>query len=133
MGILDMLRPHLEAVTKAFRDNEVAWLSMLEDCKTGEIEMQQEVELDRIERNQAAESFREQGNAFFKAHKFIKALRMYSQSIAAALEGPLASQAYFNRFSFLICLSEIFTHFNDVLQICSTVSNEELQRLHQGH
>jgi hypothetical protein len=98
MGILDnVLRPHLETLTQFYKTNEIMWLSMFESSKIEDINSEQNAKLKRLRLNNAAETFREQGNQFFKAQDFNQALRMYTQSIAAAIEGPLASMAYFNR------------------------------------
>lgn len=100
MGIMDnVLCPHLKAVTEAFTQNKDGWLSMLETIENDEIKSEQKAELNlsKEKRNQAAESFREKGNKFFLSQDFNQALLMYTQSIAAAIEGPLASLAYFNR------------------------------------
>jgi hypothetical protein len=97
MGILDnVLRPHLEAVTKAVdTDDWRKLLSMQKATQNDTLKSKLNVKWDR---SQAAVSFREQGNEFFKVGDFPNSQRFYSESIAAALEGPLASLAYFNRF-----------------------------------
>jgi hypothetical protein len=99
MGILDndVLRPHLEALTKFYKANEIMWLSMFESGKIEDMNSEQNAKLMRQKLNNAAEAFREKGNQFFKAQDFNQALQMYTESIAAAIEGPLASMAYFNR------------------------------------
>jgi len=99
MGILDnVLRPHLEALTQFFKANEIMWLSMFELDKIEDINSDQNAKLRRLRLNNAAETFRERGNQFFKAQDFNQALQLYTESIAAAIEGPLASMAYFNRY-----------------------------------
>jgi hypothetical protein len=101
MGILDnVLRPHLEAVTQFHRENKSLWMSSYESSKTEEINFEENAKLKRLRLNKLSEQFREQGNQFFKAQDFGQAHVIYTKSIAAALEGPLASLAYFNR---LIC------------------------------
>jgi len=88
MGILDdVLRPHLEAVTRTFKQNEVAWL----------IEAKRPDE-PSADGDNKAKIFLDQGNALLYANHLTHALRMYTCSIAAALKGPLASQAYFYRY-----------------------------------
>lgn len=105
MGILEtVLRPHLEIITQFYRANESLWLSMFEASKFEQINADQNAKLKRMRLNIAAENFRQQGNQFFKAQNWTQALLMYTQSIAAATEGPLASLAYFNRSVFLSSL-----------------------------
>jgi hypothetical protein len=102
MGILDdVLRPHLELVTKCFESNEYMWRSEIDsirnieidDAKNPKFPAQQRLLLDR-----QAEKYREQGNAFFKALDFRKAQLLYTQSIASAIGGPIGSLAYNNRY-----------------------------------
>jgi len=101
MGVLDdVLRPHLESVTKCFKSDENTWRTSIDSIRNMEISdsidprnaAQNRLQLDRM-----AENFREQGNAFFKALDYPKAQLLYTQSIAAAIGGPLGSLAYFNR------------------------------------
>jgi hypothetical protein len=102
MGILDnVLRPHLEALTQFYKANEMMWLSMFELGKIEDMNSEQNAKLKRLKLNNAAETFRERGNQFFKAQDFNQALQLYTESIAAAIEGPLASMAYFNRYMLL--------------------------------
>jgi predicted methyltransferase len=97
MGILDSeLRHHLERVTKDLDANKVQWLSDLKTIQTQE-SFVKNPEIYKSERQRAAEKFQERGNVLMKAQDFVEALRMYSESLAAAVEGPLASMAYFNR------------------------------------
>jgi hypothetical protein len=100
MGLLDnVLRPHLEAVTQHYLANEFKMLSMYaEYTKIQEIDPELKAKLKRQSLDSESESFRQQGNQFFKALDFNQALHMYTKSIGAAIEGPLASLAYFNRF-----------------------------------
>jgi hypothetical protein len=115
MGILDdVLRPHLQAATELYNSRNNAIMNVYLDEALQEASISDENKsvdlasvaiMDQIKRRNAAEGFREQGNALFKAHEFPQALRMYTQSIAAALRGPLASLAYSNRYSIQIyCL-----------------------------
>jgi hypothetical protein len=98
MGLFDSaLRPHLERVTKNFEAYKEDWLSALEIFKTLESDYVKNAERCNAERKVAAEKFREHGNTFMKKRDFVNAMRMYSESISAAIEGPLASMAYFNR------------------------------------
>jgi hypothetical protein len=95
MGILgNLLRPHLEALTKAYKANETKLLSEYETKKNGENDSEQKHQ--RL--NNESENFRQQGNQFFQALDYNQAQHMYTKSIAAAREGPLAALAYFNRF-----------------------------------
>jgi hypothetical protein len=101
MGILDtVLRPHLEAITKYYNaTDEFKWIAAT--CKHSEIPKILEIlgpGLKRQGLNEESEIFRQQGNQLFKALEFNQALHLYTKSIAAAREGPLASLAYFNRF-----------------------------------
>jgi hypothetical protein len=97
MGIMDtVLRPHLEALTKFSRDNELLWFSVIEAHKE-DVNADQKAKLKRLRLDQESEIFRQQGNQYFKAHDFNQALHFYTKSIAAAIQGPLASLAYFNR------------------------------------
>jgi hypothetical protein len=59
----------------------------------------EEIEYYVQRQKESSESFREQGNSFFMDKDFSQAVQMYTQSIAAVIEGPLASMAYFNRLS----------------------------------
>jgi hypothetical protein len=95
-----VLRPHLEALTKFYKADEFMWLSLYKKNKIEEIDSEKKAKLKRQKLNIASEKFRQQGNQFFKAEDFNLALHMYTKSIAAAIEGPLASLAYFNRFRF---------------------------------
>jgi hypothetical protein len=98
MGIMDCeLRPHLERVTKDFEANKDKWLSDFQTITIQESNFVKNAELRKSERESAAERYREQGNAYMKAKDFSKARFMYTDSISAAIEGPLASMAYFNR------------------------------------
>jgi uncharacterized membrane protein YgaE (UPF0421/DUF939 family) len=98
MGILDIeLRPHLERVTKDFEANKDKWLLDFHNIATQESNFENNAELHKTERESAAEKYRQQGNTYMKARDFGKARFMYSESISAAIEGPLASMAYFNR------------------------------------
>jgi len=101
MGILDnVLRPHLEAVTEAvYAEDFHEMLSLHRGTQNDILKFKLKA---KWVRSQVAVSFREQGNEFFKVSDFPNAQRSYSESIAAALEGPLASLAYFNRFVFPI-------------------------------
>jgi hypothetical protein len=108
MGIMDnVLRPHLEAVTEAFNRDKGRWLHMHHTMN-----LEQNVQVDRVKRNQAAERFREQGNQFFKVPNYNEALLMYTHSIAAAIDGPLASLAYFNRYRLDLILISSIAMFN---------------------
>jgi hypothetical protein len=53
--------------------------------------------LDPKVKDESSESLRQQGNRFFVEKHYSQAVQMYTQSIAAAIEGPLASMAYLNR------------------------------------
>jgi len=98
MGILDIeLSPHLERVTKDFEANKDKWLSDFHTIATLESNFENNAELHKTERESAAEKYRQQGNTYMKAKDFSKACFMYAESISAAIEGPLASMAYFNR------------------------------------
>lgn len=98
MGILDdVLRPHLEAVTKAFMQNEDLWQRQLEAKKANDIKLEQKAEMICTKRDNAADRFRERGNTWFKVKEFCEAASLYTESIASAKDGPLASLAYFNR------------------------------------
>lgn len=110
MGFLDSeLCPHLGAVTEAFRTNQMMWLSMVESRNNSVLNSAEAEKLKRQRLNLAAEAFRVHGNALFQAQDFTQALRLYTESIAAAIEGPLASLAYFNRYFFLfLCDKTIF-------------------------
>jgi hypothetical protein len=93
-GFLDgVLRSHLEAVTKAF--NSKGWKQ--QQTKIAK-DKDANPALQRSQLNLKAEKIREQGNALFKAHDFAQARLLYTQSIAAAIEGPLCSLAFSNRF-----------------------------------
>jgi hypothetical protein len=95
MGIMDtVLRPHLKVLTKFYRADESKWVAKYEKNKIRKISL----ELIRQRLNKESEKFRELGNQFFKALEFNQAQQMYTKSISAAIEGPLASLAYFNRF-----------------------------------
>jgi hypothetical protein len=99
MGILDnVLRPHREALTTVYKADELELLSKYESTKTQQNNSELHAKIKRQELNSKSEKFRQQGNEFFKAQDYTKALYMYTKSIAAAIEGPLASLAYFNRF-----------------------------------
>jgi hypothetical protein len=98
MGILDdVLRPHLEEVTKTFGENKCMWLSLIKEKKTNDAKSEKEAELNCVKRNDASEDFRNQGNVSFQAKHFCLAQSLYTQSLASAKEGPLASLAYSNR------------------------------------
>jgi hypothetical protein len=99
MGILDnALRPHLEEFTKFYKADKLMWMSMYKRMKMEEISHGQNAKLKRQKLEYESEKFRQEGNTVFKARDFDQALLMYTKSIAAAREGPLASLAYFNRF-----------------------------------
>jgi hypothetical protein len=94
----NMLRPHLEALTKFYNENEaILWL-LINEIQKKEIVSQASARSKRLRLYKESENFREQGIQFFKAQDFNLALHMYTKSIAAAIDGPLASLAYFNRF-----------------------------------
>jgi len=100
MGLLEtVLCPHLEALTKVYTANKLQLLSKYESGKFQEIHSEQYAKFKRQRLNDNSENFRQRGNQFFKAQDFNQALFMYTKSIAAAIEGPLASLAYFNRFN----------------------------------
>jgi hypothetical protein len=120
MGILDNeMRPHLERVTKDFEANKDKWMSDLHTIHTQK-SLVKNPEIYKSERQEAAEKFQERGNFFLKAQCFEDALHMFSESLAAAVDGPLASTAFFNRlipfvknlsqckrdinYSFIVCL-----------------------------
>ena len=104
MGLLDNeLRPHLEALTKFFKADESKWMSKYNKCKNQEISSEP-LELKRQRLNKLSENLRQQGNQFFKAEDFNQALQMYTKSISVAIDGPLASLAYFNRWIFHLAL-----------------------------
>jgi hypothetical protein len=99
MGILDdVLRPHLAQVTRTFHANESTYLSFIEAHQTNAILSEQEADLIQG-RNSNAESVREHGNTWFKKREFFDAIKLYTESIASAREGPIASLAYSNRFA----------------------------------
>jgi hypothetical protein len=100
MGILDdVLRPHLELVTRTFYASESTWVSLIEaNQQTDDTISEQEAEADRRWRNSKADSFRERGNTWFKVREFCDAISLYTESIASAREGPIASLAYSNRY-----------------------------------
>jgi hypothetical protein len=92
IGFLDgVLCSHLETVTNTFNSKD--WEQHLNGTKNKHAKPV----LQRSQLNVQAEKFREQGNALFKAHDFPQAQLLYTRSIAAAIEGPLGSLAYFNR------------------------------------
>jgi len=98
MGILDnVLRPHLEALTKFYKADEISWLSDYKKKKIQDIDLEKNAKLKRLRLNKESEDFRQLGNNLYKAKDLNQALQMYTKSIAAAIEGPLASLAYFNR------------------------------------
>jgi hypothetical protein len=102
MRILESdLRPHLERVTKDFEANKDKWLSDFKTIASEDSNFRavENAERLKLERQSAAEKYREQGNTSLKAGKVYQAQFKYSQSIAAAIEGPLASMAYFNRYA----------------------------------
>jgi len=85
-----VLRSHLKAVTKAFSSK---------DWKLHQTKIAKDKDhANSVQRRSQAEKLREQGNALFKAQDFLQAQLLYTQSIAAAIEGPLCSLAFFNRF-----------------------------------
>jgi hypothetical protein len=99
IGLLDNLRPHLEAVTRSYKANESILLSMQRSSiplDTSEYDRS-----EKIKRDILSEIRREQGNKFFKENDICQAMHMYTGSIAAAIEGPLASMGYSNRY---ICI-----------------------------
>jgi hypothetical protein len=104
MGILDnVLRPHLEALTKFYKPDELLWMSSFVKKKIQEItDSEKNAKLKRLRLNNESEDFRQLGNNLYKAKDFNQALQMYTKSIAAAIEGPLASLAYFNRWIFYL-------------------------------
>jgi hypothetical protein len=81
-------------VTKAF--NSKGWKK--QQAKISKDQEHANPVLRRSQLNLQGEKIREQGNALFKAHNFAQARLLYTQSIAAAIEGPLCSLAYSNRF-----------------------------------
>jgi hypothetical protein len=98
MGILDnVLRPHLEAITKVYKANELELLSKHESDKIQQINSEKNAKIKRQRLDNESEDFRQLGNNAYKAKDLNQALYMYTKSIAAAMEGPLASLAYFNR------------------------------------
>jgi hypothetical protein len=125
MGILDnVLRPHLEAITKFFKTNELQLLSKYESDKIQESDSEKNAKIKRLRLDNDSEKFRQQGNQFFKAQDFNQALFMYTKSVAAAIEGPLASLAYFNRFdpiNIIFLVKKLFFIFE---QVRSIVSNQ---------
>jgi hypothetical protein len=99
MGLLNNeLRPHLEALTKLYKAEESKWMSKYNKYKNQETSS----ELQRQRLDHLSENLRQHGNKFFKAKDFNQALQMYTKSISAAMEGPLASLAYFNRCGYSI-------------------------------
>jgi hypothetical protein len=101
MGIFDdVLCPHLKTVTEVFRQHRGTWLQLIEDIRTDELQSEQKAELEHKLRLEAAESFREEGNNWFKEKSFCEAASSYTDSISSAKEGPLAALAYFNRLIF---------------------------------
>jgi hypothetical protein len=102
MGIFDdVLRPHLEQVTRTFHANESAYMYCIETNQTNALLSEQEADLIQ-RRNSNAESVREHGNEWFKKREFFDAIKLYTESIASAREGPIASLAYSNRFAPII-------------------------------
>lgn len=94
MGIMDnVLRPHHQAVTKAFNGDKAKWVQMHQRIKLE----QQRPSMNRADCDKAAERFQEQGNKFLETLDYCNAQLMYTNSITAALNGPMASLAYFNR------------------------------------
>jgi hypothetical protein len=99
MGIFDdVLRPHLEQVTRTLHANESTYLYCIETNQTNAILSEQDAEADLKIRNSNAESVRERGNTSFKLREFFGAIKLYTESIASAREGPIASLAYSNRY-----------------------------------
>jgi hypothetical protein len=97
MGILDVqLRPHLESITKYFQEGKAELLYLRTNIDN--LSLADNPEIHRSARNDESKILREQGNVLFKAQEFSKAQRRYTESVAAAIEGPLASLAYSNRY-----------------------------------
>jgi hypothetical protein len=107
MGILDnVLRPHLEVLTKFYKADELMYMSSYLKKKIEEIaDSEKNAKLKRLRLNNESEDFRQLGNNAYKAKDFNQALQMYTKSIAAAIEGPLASLAYFNRWIFYLAFN----------------------------
>jgi hypothetical protein len=98
MGILDNeLRLHLKRVTQEFEANRGHWISNYQPAAISDSVGRSAEQI--AERKSAAEKFREEGNFLMKSQQYLQALHMYSESIAAAIEGPLASLGYFNRYN----------------------------------
>jgi hypothetical protein len=95
-----VLRSHLKAVTKAFSSK--GW--ELHQAKIAKDKEHANPVQRRSQLNLQAENLREQGNKAFKAQDFPEAQLLYTQSIAAAIEGPLCSLAFFNRF---VCIAKL--------------------------
>jgi hypothetical protein len=87
-----VLRSHLQAVTEAFSSKD--W----EQHYNGTKNKHPNPDLRRSQLNLQAKKFRQQGNARIKYQDFAEAQLLYTQSIAAAIEGPLCSLAYYDRF-----------------------------------
>jgi hypothetical protein len=99
MGILDtVLRPHLKALTKLYKVAAANKMLMNELIKSQKINSEQNAKSKRPGLDIESKKFCKRGDAFFKADDFNLALHMYTKSIAAAIEGTLASLAYFKRF-----------------------------------
>jgi hypothetical protein len=99
MGIVDReLQPHLKRVAQDYLANKHKWLFIFKNNKLQEASFLKNSERHNSERQNAAVKFREQGNVCMKEHDFLRARYMYTESLAAAIEGPLASLAYCNRY-----------------------------------
>jgi len=71
---------------------------MDELIKSQKINSEKNAKSNRLELDKESKKFCKRGDNFFKVDDFNLALHMYTKSIAAAIEGPLASLAYFKRF-----------------------------------
>jgi hypothetical protein len=98
MGPLEnKLRPHLEKLTKFYEADNFKWMSKYESSKIDKIKSEQNAKSKSQRSDTESMNYCQQGNQFYKAEEYNQALCMYTKSIAAAIEGPLASLAYFNR------------------------------------
>jgi len=100
MALMDsVLRKHLQLVRSHYNKDAASINQMCETMKNIDINYCP-VLGQKISDSKAVE-LRNQGNAFFKNGDYQNARLLYTQSLAAAIRGPLGAMAYANRCVYL--------------------------------
>jgi hypothetical protein len=97
MGIMDILGEHLQAVTETFNRDTAHWHQESDRYKKMDVNFFGDPK-KRARYDEKSVDLRSQGNVHFKAGRYPEARLLYTQSISAAIGGPLGALAYSNRF-----------------------------------